>query len=220
MFKTLFAIVVVTVFVASYGIYSARALPDWFDESKANNDFANDALNKQLTNGGVDLLAQKSMDILRGQVAFNEDEFNAIFLASLKADVDGRKLLAVSDGIRAFLREGEVQLSAVINLDKLAKVEPKAREAVEKFDRLFWIIEDNRIAVTVYGKPVVYKGGLAVDDSFHAKVGEVVFSNETLRSLKIPVEQAQNTYLDIQYLSLKGVKVSPKKIAFSVRPRF
>ncbi|GAA6136289.1 hypothetical protein NBRC116583_00360 [Arenicella sp. 4NH20-0111] len=220
MFKSFFAIVVVVLFVGFYGIYSASALPDWFDESKANRDFANDAVNEQLNQGGVDLLAQKSLDILRGQVSFTEKEFNAMFLASLKADADGRKLLAVSDGIKVFLNEGEVAVTAVINLDKLAKVEPKAREAVEKFDRLFWVIEGNRIAVTVFGKPVVHNGGLAVDNMFHAKIGEISFSNDTLRQLKVPVEKAQNTYLDLQYLSLKEVTVKSNQIAFVVRPRF
>ncbi len=220
MFKTLLAIVLAVLAVAFYGIYSARALPDWFDESKANNDFANDAINQQLNNGGMNVLAQKSLDILRGSVAFTEDEFNTLFLASLKADPDGRKLLQVSDGIRAFLRDGEVEISAVINLNKLAKVEPKAKEALDKFNRLFWVVEDDRVAVTVVGEPVVRNGGLGVKQSFYAKVGEIPFSNETLRSLNVPVEQARTTYLEMDFLRLKSVSVSADKIHFGVMSKF
>lgn len=220
MFKTLLILVLVLVGVSFYGIYSARALPDWFDESKADADFANESINKQLNKGGVDFLAQKSLDILRGNVAFDEDEFNALLMVSLKADADGRKLLSVSDGVRAFLRDGEIEISAVINMNKLEKVEPKARSFVDKFDKLFWIIEDGRIAVSLYGTPVVRRGGIGVQTDFHVKVGEIAFSNDTLRSLKVPVERAKRTQIAVKYLTLKSVNVKHQKIHFGVQPRF
>ena len=219
MFKTVFAIVLVVLAVGAYGIYSARALPEWFDESKANTDFAGEAIKKELGNGGVDLLARKSVDILRGRVSLDSDEFNALLMASLKADEDGRKLLEVSDGVRAFLRQGEIEISAVINLNKLGKVDPKARSAVEKFDKIFWIIEDGRIAVSLFGTPVVRRGGIGVKDDFHARVGEISLSNDTLRSLKVPVERANQSEMAVKYLSLKSVSVVPGKIDFKVQPR-
>ncbi len=218
MFKTLLAMLIVAIALSVYGIYSARALPSWFDEGKANGQYADDAINKQLGRG-ADLLAQKSLDILRGRVAFNEEEFNALVLASLKADKDGRRLLTVSDGIRVFLRDGEIEISAVINLNKLGKMEPKVRDAIEKFDRFFWVIEDGRVAVTLFGTPVVRRGGLAVKDTFYAKVGDVEFSNQTLRSLKVPVDEANKNELVIEYLSLKSVNVQSNNIEFGVRPR-
>lgn len=210
---------VLTLLVSFYGVYSARALPNWFDESTADSDYATDAINKALGNNGANLLAQKSLGILRGRVSFNEDEFNALFLASLKADADGRKLLAVSDGIRTFLRDGEIEVSAVVNLNKLEKVEPKARQAIENFDKLFWIIEDGRIAVTLFGTPVVRRGGIGVKDNFHAKIGEITFSNDTLRSLNVPVERANNEELAIKYLSLTSINVTPDNIQLGVRPK-
>lgn len=219
MFKTVLAIAVVALAFAMYGIYTARALPDWFDETQADVDHANTAVHKQLNDGGVELLANKAMDVLRGKVAFTESEFNALFLASLKADADGRKLLSVSDGVRVFLHRDKVEISAIINLEKLAKVEPKAREAVDKFDKLFWIVEDNRLAVTVYGTPVARRGGLGVKDDFYAKVGQLEFSNETLRSMKVPVERANRTQLEIEYLHLKSVTVNPSDIVFGVQAK-
>lgn len=219
MFKTLLAVILVVISVLAYGIYSARALPEWFDESAANGEYVDQAINKQLGRGG-NLLAQKSLDILRGRVAFNEEEFNALMLASLKSDPDGQRLLKVSDGIRAFLRNGEVEVSAVINLEKLGELEPDVKKAMEKFDRFFWVIEDGRVAVTVFGTPVVRRGGIGVKDTFYVKVGEMELSNETLRSLKVPVEQANQAELSIQYLSLKSVNVKPNQIEFGVRARF
>lgn len=217
MLKSVIAILVVVSALSVYGIYSAKALPEWFDPAQANGDYANGAISQQIEKGGVNLLAQKSLDILSGEVAFNEAEFNALFLASLKADPDGRRLLNVSDGVRAFLRNGEVELSAVINLNKLEQSEPKAREAVEKFDRIFWIVEEGRVAVTVFGTPEVRQGGIGVKDTFRAKVGEIAFSNETLRSLKVPVERANETQLAIDFLRLRSVNVKPNKIEFGVQ---
>ena len=82
--------------ISFYGIYSARALPDWFDESSANTDYATEAINTALGKGGANLLTQKSLDILRGQVSFSEDEFNALLLLSLKAD-EGRQKAVKSE---------------------------------------------------------------------------------------------------------------------------
>ncbi len=220
MFKTILAVVVMAIAVAAYGIYSARALPSWFDESKANTDYAGDTIDRELGKGGIKLLKSKSLDILRGRVSFSEAQFNALLMASLKADEDGRKLLKVSDGVRAFLRDEKIEISAVVNLNKLGKVDRKARDAVEKFNKLFWIIEDGRVAVTLYGTPVVRRGGIGVKDDFYAKVGEISFSNDTLRKLKVPVERANKEYLEIQYLNVQDVSVSNNDIEFGVRARF
>ncbi len=219
MFKTILAIIVVVFAVGAYGIYSARALPDWFDPNTADSDYAGQAIDRELGKGGANLLAQKSIDVLRGRVDFSESEFNAMVMASLKSDEDGRKLLQVSDGVRAFLHRNEVELSAVINLNKLGKLEPKAREAVEKFDKIFWIIEDGRVAISVFGEPVVRRGGLGLKDTLRLKVGEMDFSNDTLRSLNVPVEKANQTQLAIDYLTLKSVNVSDDAIVFGVTPR-
>ena len=132
---------------------------------------------------------------------------------------DGRKLLKVSDGVRAFLRDGEIEVSAVINLNKLERVEPKARRALEKFDQLFWVIEDGRIALSLFGTPVARRGGIGIKDTFHVKIGAIAFSNDTLRSLKVPVERANEAELAIRYLSLKSVRVAPQEIQLGVRPK-
>ena len=128
-------------------------------------------------------------------------------------------MLQVSDGVRVFLHENEVELTAIVNLNKLGRVEPRAREALEKFDKVFWIIEDGRVAISLYGTPIVRRAGLGVKDTFRAKVGEIEFSNDTLRQLNVPVEKANDNQLDIRYLSLKSVTVSQTNIEFRVAPR-
>ena len=220
LFKSILVVAAVLLAVAAYGVYSARSLPDWFDESKANTDFAGEAIKKELgENSQRQFVAKKSKQALAGNVSFDEGEFNALLMAGLKADEDGRKLLSVSDGVRAFLRKDEIEVAAVINLNKLGKVDPKARKAVEKFDRLFWIIDEGRVAVSLYGTPVARRGGLGVKDNFHLKVGEIPFSNETLRSLKVPVERANKERMSVKYLNVKSVSVANGRIDFQVQPK-
>jgi len=221
LFKSILVIALLVIAIGAYGIYSARSLPDWFDESKANTDFAGEAIKKELgSKNQKQFLAKKSKEVLRGNVSFDQDEFNALMMAALKADDDGRKLLAVSDGVRAFLRPDEIEIAAVINLNKLGKIDPKARRKVEKFDRLFWIIDEGRVAVSLYGTPVARRGGIGIKDNFHLKVGEIPFSNDTLRSLKVPVERANKEKMAVKYLNVKSVAVSKGKIDFQVQPRF
>ncbi len=219
-FKSILVLVAIVCAVSVYGMYSARSLPSWFDPNAADTDYASKTVRDELGRGGAAMLAEKSVGILRGEVSFTEAEFNALVLASLQSDPDGRKLLQVSDGVRAILHPNELELSAVINLKKLGDLEPKARDAVQKFDKLFWIIQDDRVAVSVFGQPVIRSGGLGLKDTFRAKVGEMDFSNDTLRSLKVPVEKANQTKLSIDYLTLKSVTVDSSNIHFGVRPKF
>ena len=220
LFKSVLVIALLVVAVGAIGIYSARSLPNWFDETKANTDFAGETIRKELGSKNQNqFLADKSKEILSGNVSFDEGEFNALMLAAIKADADGRKLLAVSDGVKAFLRRDEIEIAAVINLNKLGKIDPKARKKIEKFDKLFWIIDDGRVAVSLYGTPVARRGGLGIKDDFHLKVGQIPFSNNTLRSLKVPVEKANKERMSVKYLNVKSVSVSKGKIDFQVQPR-
>jgi len=140
-----------------------------------------DRLSEKIKRQGVaKFLGSKFTDVLDGSVAFDETEFNAVFLASLKSNKDGKKLLAVSDAVKAFIHDDEIELTAVINLEKLELVEPKARKAIEKFDRIFPFLNDSRVALTVYGTPVARDGKVAIRDDFHIKVGAIPISNDSL----------------------------------------
>jgi len=207
--------------VAGYAWYSMQSLPSWFDESANQEEQSIQELSNQIQQQGVgEFLGSKVADVLGGQLVLSEAEFNAIFLASLKSDDKGRELLAVSDAVKAFLREDEVELTAIINLDKVEATNPKAREAVEKFDRIFPFIDGSRVALSVYGTPVARNGRLAIKDDFHIKVGALPISNETLRGLGVKVEQANTTDLALKYLSIRGIDLQNKQVGFTVRPRF
>jgi len=221
MFKFISVILVVLLIAAGLAWYSAQSLPNWFDESVSQEDKTIEQLSEDIKRQGVaKFLGTKITDVMDGSVTFDETEFNAILLASLKSDEDGQKLLSVSDAVKAFINKDEIELTAIINLDKLEKVEPKARDAVEKFDRIFPFLNDSRVALTVYGTPVARNGNIAIRDDFHIKVGAIPISNDSLRSLGAKVERANSTDLALKYLSVKSIQLDKKQIELEVLPRF
>ena len=218
MLRIIIFLVLLVLAVGGYFWFSMQSLPAWFDENPSQ---ASDALkNPQTATDVHKLLGDKVADVMNGQIVLSEDEFNAILLASLARDADGRKLLEVSDAVKAFLRPGEVEIAAVINLDKVEAVNPDARRAVEKFDKIFPFLDGSRVALSVFGTPVVRHGGVGVKDDFHIRVGALPFSNDTLRGLGVDVERANRTNLDLKYLEVQGLTLAKQQVSMSVLPRF
>jgi hypothetical protein len=196
-------------------------LPSWFDDTQTQEEQLSEQLSEQIKREGVgSFLGSKVSDILGGKLELTETEFNVLFLASLKLDEDGRKLLAVSDAIKAIIHQDHIELGAVINLDKVEKVDPKARKAVEKVNRLFPFLNDSRVALTVYGTPVVRDGKIGIKDDFHIKVGAIPISNDSLRQLGAKVERANTSNLNLIYLSVNSLVMQDGKITLGVLPRF
>ncbi|MFQ3247116.1 MAG: hypothetical protein ACI9SP_003771 [Arenicella sp.] len=207
--------------VTGYVWYSAQSLPKWVSQESSQQDQAVEALSQKIEKQGISkFLGNKVDQVLNGKVTFSEVEFNAIMLASLEADEDGQKLLAVSDAVKAFINKDQLELSAIINLDKVEKIDPKARKAVEKLDRIFPFLNNSRVALTVYGTPIVRNGNLAIKDDFHIKVGAIPISNSSLRQLGAKVERANTTDLAIQYLSISNITLIDGQVELAVLPRF
>ena len=207
--------------VTGYVWYSAQSLPKWYSQESSQQDRASEALSQKIEQYGVSkFLGNKVDQVLNGKVTFSEVEFNAIMLASLKSDEDGQKLLAVSDAVKAFINKDQLELSAIINLDKVEKIDPKARKAVEKLDRIFPFLNDSRVAVTVYGTPIVRNGNLAIKDDFHIKVGAIPISNSSLRQLGAHVERANTIDLPIKYLTVSNITLINGQVELAVLPRF
>ena len=200
--------------------YSMQSLPTWFDEQTNQEQQVADALSKKISEQGVEaFLGNKILELVRGQVSFDETDFNALLIASLKLHEDGQKLIQVSDGVRAILHEDEIEIAAVINLDKVEQIDPNARKAVERFDKFFFFLDDSRLAISVYGTPVVRNGSIAIKDDFHIKVGAIPISNSTLRQLGIEVERANDSEFALQLLNLSSVTLEKGNISFAARPR-
>lgn len=221
MLKLFSVVVLIVVCVGSYFWYSAQSLPSWYKDQNSQEEQVIEQLSNQIERQGVaNFLGSKFADVMNGQVVFSEPEFNALLLASLKSDADGRKLLAVSDAVKATLHEDHIELGAIINLDEVEKIAPKAREGVEKVNRLFPFLNDSRLAVSVFGNPIARGGDVGIQDDFHIKVGAIPISNSSLKQLGAPVEKANVTNLTLKYLSVRSITLDDGKITFGVLPRF
>lgn len=221
MYKIIAAIVLSVLGVAVYGWYSAQALPAWYSENETQETQVANQLGDDIKNQGVaNFLGDKFADVMRGNVVFSETEFNVILLASLKADDYGRQLLEVSDGVRAILHDDKIEISAVINLDKVEKIDANARQAVEKVNRIFPFLSGSRVVMSLFGQPVARNGQIAFKDSFSAKVGVIPISNDSLRKLGVDVERANSKSLSIKYLSVNSVDLSQGEISLGVVPKF
>jgi len=206
-----FLLMVIVLVVAAVGIMwaSAQSLPSWFNEQETQQDRNQKVLAARIEKQGVGkFLGNKFADVLKGRVVLTEDEFNLLLLASLKTSDDGRKLLAVSDAVNAKLTDGQIEIGAVINLDKVEKIDAKARKAVE------------RVSVSVIGRPVARNGEIAIKDDFSAKVGAIPISNNALRQLGAKVERANSTSLALKNLSVKSIDVQDGQVTLNVFPRF
>ena len=123
MLRILSIIVVLAILVGGYAWYSAQSLPAWFDDSTNHQDQVAERLSEKIKKEGVgSFLGSKVGDILTGKLELSETEFNALFLASLKLNEDGQKLLAVSDGVNAIVHDDHIELGAIINLDKVEEI--------------------------------------------------------------------------------------------------
>lgn len=221
MLRIMAVLIVVIAGAGGYFWYSAQSLPSWYNEQKTQEDQVVEELSEEIKRQGVaKFLGNKFADVMNGQVVFSEPEFNALLLASLKSDVDGQKLLAVSDAVKVTLHKDHIELGAIINLDKVEKVDPKAREGVEKVNKLFPFLDNSRVAVSVFGNPVARDGDVGIKDDFHIKVGVIPISNSSLKQLGAPIERANITNLTLKYLLVESVTLHDGKITLDVLPRF
>lgn len=218
-----FLLMIIVLLVAAVGIMwsSAQSLPAWFSEQETEQERNQKVLAARIEKQGVGkFLGNKFADVLKGRVVLSEDEFNLLLLASLKANKDGRKLLSVSDAVHAKLSDGEITVGAVINLDKVEKVDAKARKAVEKVTSIFPFLNSSRLSVSVTGEPVARNGEIAIRDNFSAKIGAIPISNSALRQLGAKVERANSTSLALKNLSIQSIDVEDGQITLKVFPRF
>lgn len=196
--------------------YSLQTTPNWTkaDETKIQS------LSKKIQQQGVkSFLSNKSRQVLNGEVRFDNVEFNALLQSSLQNSKDGRTLLKVSDEVRAFLKEDEIQITALINLEKLKKAEPKSRETIEKINQLLPFLDKSRMALSLNATPIARNKKLAIKDNFHLKIGSIPLSRGTLKVMGANVEKIISSEFAVKYLSIKSVLVRENEIILGVAPR-
>lgn len=221
MFRFLFILLLIVILGLGIAWFSMQSLPSWFDPDSSQEDQVVEQLKQQIDQQGARaFLGNKLQDIVRGKLVMSEPEFNALLLASLEADEGGRQVLSVTDAIRAFIHKDQIEIAAIFNLDKIERVNPKARKTVERFDKLFFFLDGSRVSVSVYGTPVVRNGEIGIKDDFYLKVGAIPITNNTLRQLGVKVERANQESLALKLLRITSIETVENEITMGVRARF
>jgi len=142
----------------------------------------------------------------------SEFEFNQLLVASLANDFNGKQLLEVADSVSTKIHETYVEISALINLDKVEKVNPQARQSIERFENFLFFLDKNNLKVTVFVQPIINNGLIGVRDNFSLKLGPIPLSNDSLRQLGVQVEQVNSTYLKLNNIVLRSLQLNAGSI--------
>lgn len=221
MLRILFIVLLLVVAGAAYMWFSVRSIPADYQAWEAEKAQRIERLGRKIEDQGTaKFLGDKFADVLRGEVVFDEDEFNALLLASLASHEDGRRLLAVSDVVRADLRNGEIEVGAIVNMNKLREVEPRAKEAFEQALAVLPFDPGDKIFVAAIGTPIARGGNLAVDSDARLQIGALPISNQLLKRVGFPVEKISSESVPLKSLSIRSVAVGADEIRLNVRPRF
>lgn len=201
--------------------YSSQTLPDWYQQDVSQQEKLVEELSEQINSEGVaTFLSNKFSDVISGQLTLSEVEFNALLISSLQSSQDGRRVLAVSDAVKANLNDGEVEVGAVIDLEKVAKISQKARDAVDKLNKALPLLDQSKMFLSVAGQPIARNGEIAFDENFSVKIGAIPISSKLLEQMGVPVHKATESSLPLQYITIKSIALTEDEVVLEVRPRF
>lgn len=246
MIRIFVILVVALISVAAYAWYGSQTLPDWYQPTPAqtqdqqavlgaasdgSNELAEHAgaaqahaieqLTRTINEQGIgQFLGNKFAGVMRGELALSETEFNALMVASLQADPDGRRLLSVSDAVNARLRPDELELGVILDLNKVAQMDARARDAVAKVRDALPFLDRSKMAIAVTGQPVARNGEIGFSDDFTITIGSIPLSSALLEQLGVPVHKARSASLELRYLRVNSLQLSEQAIDLGVTPRF
>ncbi|MBX2849057.1 MAG: hypothetical protein KTR16_12100 [Acidiferrobacterales bacterium] len=201
--------------------YSSQTLPSWYQSDVSQQEKLVTELSEKINSQGVgEFLGNKLADIVSGQLVLSEVEFNALLLSSLQSSQDGRRVLAVSDAVKAQLNDGNVEVGAVIDLHKVAQTSEEAREAVENLNKALPLLDRSKIFLSVSGQPIARNGEISFDEDFSVKIGAIPISSKLLAQLGVPVHKASESSLPLKYLLVKSIALTKGEVVLEVRPSF
>ena len=201
--------------------YSSQSLPSWYQPESDQQQQLVDNLSQQISQQGVsNFLDKKVSGVLNGQLELSENEFNALLLASLKSSEDGRKLLSVSDAINVQLEDEELQLGVVVDLNKIAGLDAKAKDAVNRLEELLPFLNNAKLSLGVRGKPVARDGEIGFADNFSVRIGALPISSSLLEQLGVSTHKVSQATLPIKHIKVKSINIEPDKIMLGVTPQF
>lgn len=217
--KYLFSFLLVIILLFAVAVFGASSLPAWYDPARADSYHAIDNINQLIEKKSKQkFFEQKLADFLRGEVALDEQELNALLYTKLQQKEDGRKLLAVTDGVRALVKSDHIELGAVLNLSKLKSLDSDTRRKVNKYLEKLPVLKDKKVYLAVTGRPIARNGQLAIADDLTVKIGNIPVSASMLKSLGVKTDKLQRESVKIRNISITDVRLEDKRIIASVNP--
>ncbi len=221
MIRILIVLVIAVLVAILYLWYSSQSLPDWYEQDKSNTTTSLQQVSQQINRQGVDkFLRSKIVDALDGTVTLNETEFNALLIAGLNNSKNGRRLLSVSKAINAEIHAGEIELGAVVNLDKASAINDKTKKVVAGLRKAMPLLDDSTIFLAVRGTPIAKSGNIGFADEFGVKIGAVPISSNSLQQLGVPVERVSTVSLPMKYMTIKSIELTEGEVRLKVFPKF
>ena len=215
----LFFLIIVVVFGAAW--YSSQSLPSWYQQDVSQQEKLVEDLAQQINSKGIgEFLSSKIVDVMKGQLVLSEVEFNALLISGLQSSDDGRRVMAVSDAIKAQLGDGDVEIGAVIDLEKVAQMNDDTRQAVENLSKALPLLNQSKIFLSVTGQPFAHNGEIRFGEDFSVKIGAMPISSKLLAQLGVPVHKASESSLPLKYMSVKSIALRKGEVLLEVQPKF
>ncbi len=222
MFRVLLFVILCIAAILGIGWFKATSLPDWYDEQVIQG--ANDPveqLTKIIQSQGIEaFFSNKLSDLLAGKLILNEDEFNALILSSLANDERGRELLTTSDIVRAQINENQLEIGAVVDMNKLKNQSASIKNRVDQLANILPALDQSKVYLAIAGQPVARNGELAFADDLAVKIGDLSIPNSLLAQADVSTRELQQQSLKITYLKINEINLNSNNIELAVRPSF
>lgn len=149
-------------------------------------------------------------------LTLSDVEFTELFIRSLAEDQNGALLLSVSESIKVNISPSYMTFTGIIDLEKVAQINQQARQNIERLDSFLFFLDHHRLTLTVIAQPVVRNGLVGVRDNFSIMLGPLPVSNDTLRQLGVPVQNANVTNLKLKEIQIQKIILNQGQLTLSL----
>ena len=217
--KYIFSLLLIIALVLGGGLLGASSMPAWYDATRSDSYHAVDDITQFIEKQDKHKFFEKKLaDFLQGQVTLNEPELNALLYTKLRQERDGRRLLAVADGVRAQIRENGIELGAVLNLDKLQQLDEETRRKVTKYLEKLPVLKGRKVYLAISGKPVARNGKLAIANDIVFRIGSIPIPSDVIESLGVRLDKLREESIGVRNIRITDVRTENKRIIASVNP--
>lgn len=219
MIRFIFILSLVLFMGVGYFAYSAQAKPAWA-KSEQNQQKTVQALKNKIEKQGVNkFLGEKFAQVMSGRLVLSDTEFTALVNASLLRHKNGRRLLSVTDSVGARSFQSGLQVNAVVNVDKVEKADPKAKEVLDAITR-YVPVSGQKLYLSVKGEPVARNGQIGFTENVSVTIGTITLPAEYLKQLGVPLHEISKQSLPLKNLRIKSVATRNGEVEFGVTPKF